>query len=225
MRLSDLELRRLLPGWMRGDAADLLLASGVDSTMARVAPQLDLLGVWGVLDRLPDAYLDELAWALDVDWYDSGASHATKADLVRNSDLVHMRLGTVDALASVVASYFGVGRVREWFDYAGRPHHFKVFTTDPSVVEDENLVRFLDMLGRTKRLSSKFDGVQIGLTGEQTVRAGVATCVRSRERHPIGWPPPDWFHAGPTGRTRARAALATRSATYQTIRIGRGEAA
>lgn len=225
MRLTDLEFSRLLPSWMRGDLADAALSAGTDLAVRGVAPQLDRLTVWGVLDDLPDEYLDELAWALDVDWYDSGAPHATKADLVRRSDLVHARLGTVDALSSVVASYFGVGRVREWFDYAGDPHHFKVFVTDPSVTEDENLVRFLDMLGKTKRLSSKFDGVQVGLTGEQTVLAGVATCIRSRETHCLGWPPGDWWRPGPTGRTRARAGVATRSATRQTIRIGHREEA
>lgn len=221
LRLTDLEMRRLLPSWMQGDLPDLLLARGVDGTMSRVAPDLDLLSIWQALDSLPEAVLDELAWQLDIDWYDSGASVATKADLVLRSDLVHMRLGTVDALASVVASYFGVGRVREWFDYAGDPHHFKVFTTDPSVVEDQNLIRFLDMLGKVKRLSSKFDGVQVGLTGEQTVHAGVATRITSIETHHLGYPPPYDFHVGPTGRTRARTGMATRVATRQTYTIGR----
>ena len=221
MRLTDLEFRRLLPSWMRGDLADLALGRGVDSTLRRVAPDLDLLSVWQAIDRLPEPVLDELAWALDIRWYDSGASIQTKRDLVLKSDLVHMRLGTVDALASVVASYFGVGRVREWFDYAGDPHHFKVFTTDPSVVEDESLTRFLDMLYKVKRLSSKFDGVQVGLTGEQRVYAGVATLITSVETHYLGYPPPYGFHVGPTGRTRARTGVSTRVATKQTFTIGR----
>lgn len=221
MRLSDLEMRRLLPAWMQGDDADLALASGVDESLRRVAPDLDLLSVWQAIDRLPEPVLDELAWALDIRWYDSGASIQTKRDLVLKSDLVHMRLGTVDALASVVASYFGVGRVREWFDYAGDPHHFKVFTTDPSVVEDETLTRFLDMLYKVKRLSSKFDGVQVGLTGEQRVYAGVATLITSVETHYLGYPPPYGFHVGPTGKTRARAGVSTRVATKQTFTIGR----
>lgn len=221
VRLSDLEFVRLLPTWMRGEIADILLARGVDETMRRTAPQLDRLSVWNVIGQLPEAYLDELAWGLDIDWYDTGASIDVKRSLVLNSDLVHMRLGTVDALASVVTSYFGVGRVREWFDYAGDPHHFKVFTTDPSVVEDQNLIRFLEMLGKTKRLSSKFDGVQVGLTGEQTVYAGVATRITSIETHLLGYPPPYDFHIGPTGKTRARAGMATRVATRQTFAIGK----
>lgn len=185
MRLGDLEIARLLPTWMRSDAADLALASGVDSVVRAAAPEVAVLSVWDCLDRLPEPYLDELAWALGVAWYDRSAPVETKVDLVRKSDLVHRSLGTVAAVESVVSSYFGVGRVMEWCDYDGLPHHFKVFTTDPSAV-GENLGRFLEMLRKVKRLSSVFDGIMIGLTGEQRARVGVATRVTSRETIHLG---------------------------------------
>ena len=188
LRLGDLEFVRLLPTWMRGDLADVALAQGVDEVIRDLAPQVAVLSVWDCLDQLPDAYLDELAWSLDVRWYDSGASHDTKVDLVRNSDRVHQKLGTVGAVESVVSSYFGAGRVMEWPDYDGKPHHFKVFTTDPSAV-GENLPRFLDMLRKVKRLSSVFDGVMIGLTGEQTARHGMVTKITSRETIELGVTP------------------------------------
>lgn len=188
LRLGDIEFVRLLPTWMRGDLADVALAQGVDEVIRDLAPQVAVLSVWDCLDQLPDAYLDELAWALDVRWYDSGASHDTKVDLVRNSDRVHQKLGTVGAVESVVSSYFGAGRVMEWPDYDGQPHHFKVFTTDPSAV-GENLERFLDMLRKVKRLSSVFDGVMIGLTGEQVARVGIVTKITSRETIELGVTP------------------------------------
>ena len=188
LRLGDLEFVRLLPTWMRGDLADMALAQGVDEVMRAAAPQLAVLSVWDCLDMLPEAYLDELAWALDVRWYDSGASYETKVDLIRNSDHVHSKLGTVGAVESVVSSYFGTGRVMEWPDYDGQPHHFKVFTTDPSAV-GENLDRFLDMLRKVKRLSSVFDGIMIGLTGEQRARVGMATKITSRETIELGVTP------------------------------------
>lgn len=188
LRLGDIEFVRLLPTWMRGDLADVALTQGVDEVIRDLAPQVAVLSVWDCLDQLPDAYLDELAWALDVRWYDSGASHATKVDLIRNSDRVHSKLGTVGAVESVVSSYFGAGRVMEWPDYDGQPHHFKVFTTDPSAV-GENLPRFLDMLRKVKRLSSVFDGIMIGLTGEQTARHGMVTKITSRETIELGVTP------------------------------------
>ena len=53
----------------------------------------------------------------------------------------------------------------------------------------ENLERFLDMLAKVKRLSSKFDGIMIGLTGEQQARYGMATKVTSRETIELGVTP------------------------------------
>ncbi|MDM8289086.1 phage tail protein I [Slackia piriformis] len=188
LRLGDLEFVRLLPTWMRGDVADVALAQGVDEAVRGLAPQIAVLSVWDCLDQLPEDYLDELAWALDVRWYDSGADYETKVDLVRNSDMVHRKLGTVGAVESVVSSYFGAGRVMEWQDYDGQPHHFKVFTTDPSAV-GENLPRFLDMLRKVKRLSSVFDGIMIGLTGEQTAQYGMVTKITSRETIQLGVTP------------------------------------
>lgn len=188
LRLNDIEFARLLPTWMRGDLTDAALAQGVDEAVLALAPQIAVLSVWDCLDDLPEAYLDELAWALDVRWYDSGADVQVKRDLIRNSDLVHAKLGTVGAVESVVSSYFGAGRVMEWPEYDGEPHHFKVFTTDPSAV-GENLPRFLDMLAKVKRLSSVFDGIMIGLTGEQRARYGMLTKVTSRETIELGATP------------------------------------
>lgn len=219
MRLTDLELRRLLPSWMQGDAADLALSRGVDTAVRRTAPELDLLSIWNALDQLPEAVLDELAWSLDIGWYDSGAPRPVKADLVRQSDLVHAKLGTVAAVESVIRSYFGSGRVKEWPEYAGEPHHFKVYSTNPTLVY-ERYTQFLSMLAKTKRLSSKLDAIEIGITGEGTVRAGVAVVMSDRVTYRVGYPPEPPVSIGPSGRSRARSSVAVRTTTVATYGIG-----
>lgn len=219
MRLTDLELRRLLPAWMQADAADIALAAGVDAAVHRTAPDLDLLSVWQALDSLPEAVLDELAWSLDVGWYDSGASQPVKADLVRRSDLVHAKLGTVAAVESVIRSYFGSGRVKEWPEYAGEPHHFKVYSTNPELVYTR-YTQFLSMLAKTKRLSSKLDAIEIGITGEGTVRAGVGVLMSDRVTYRVGYPPDPPVSIGPSGRSRARSSVAVRTTTVATYGIG-----
>ena len=219
MRLTDFELRRLLPAWMQADAADLALAAGVDAAVRRTAPDLDLLSVWQALDALPEAVLDELAWSLDVGWYDSGASQPVKADLVRQSDLVHAKLGTVAAVESVIRSYFGSGRVKEWPEYAGEPHHVKVYSTNPTLVY-ERYAQFLSMLAKTKRLSSKLDAIEIGITGESEVHAGVGVVMSDRVTYRVGYPPDPPVSVGPSGRSRARSSVAVRTTTVATYGIG-----
>lgn len=226
MRLSDLDFQRLLPPWMRGDAADLALSGGVDETLRRVAPQLSTLTVWDAIDRLPEAYLDELAWALDVWWYMPDAPLETKRGLIRNSDRVHQKLGTVTSVESVVSDYFGTGRVREWFEYEGLPHHFKVFTTEPSAV-NENLQRFLTILERVKRKSSKFDGIQIGLTGEQHLHVGVANRNTTLLTAHFGTKEQYWdlmdYQISPSCRTVLHTGVRTVRSDVMTIRLGSEE--
>lgn len=214
MRLNQVEMRPLLPTWMRGDAADLGLSKGVEDALRPAADKADRLTIWDKLDDLPDAYLDELAWSLDVDWYDQGADHSAKAEIIRQADFVHQKLGTVSAVESVISTYFRVGRVREWPEYGGLPHHFKVFTTDPSAVND-NLIRFLDLLYKVKRLSSVFDGVQIGLTGEQYAHCGMGVRDCSIRTVYLG------VRRGSTVETvEANKAAISHTAIYRTIQLG-----
>lgn len=212
VRLGNLTFNALLPAWMRGDVADMALAAGVDEAMWRASPELAILTVWDVIDQLPEAYLDELAWSLDIRWYDSGAPIETKRRLVLESDRVHQSLGTVAAVESVVTSYFGDSQVIEWFDYDGRPHHFKVFTTDASGVT-ANMGRFLDMLEKVKRLSSKLDGIVIGLVANCEAHIGTAVMM-SR------WQTFDWVETEFTGREDAHIWAALGMALHTDIDWG-----
>jgi hypothetical protein len=74
VKLSDLEFVRLLPQFMREDPAVRGLAAGIDSIVPALAERLETLSTWDCLDKLPEAELDELAWELNIPWYNYGAS-------------------------------------------------------------------------------------------------------------------------------------------------------
>lgn len=180
MRLDDVRMEALLPSWMRDNADDVVLSQAADRVIREIYQHAQLLTSWDKIDRLPEGVLDRLAEELDIEWYDTGASIETKRALIKTSDYVHAHKGTVAAVESIVGSYFGDGRVMEWFEYAGDPHHFKVYTTNPTLVNDR-LKAFLAMLEKVKRKSSKLDGILIGLTGEQTIFQGAATHTHTHE--------------------------------------------
>ena len=46
------------------------------------------------IDQLNDAELDEMAWELNIQWYDSTAPIETKRAVIRSSDRVYAKLGT-----------------------------------------------------------------------------------------------------------------------------------
>ena len=185
MRLRDVQTARMLPSWMREDPCDAALASAIDPVMRSMAEDLTLLTVWNRIDDLPESVLDELAWALSIEWWDAEAPLEAKRTILRQSDLVHAKKGTPAAVESVVSAYFGEGRVEEWFEYGGRPHHYRILTPNASLVH-ENLDKFLALLSKVARLSSKLDTVTVSLKYRGSLYSGCAQ--RSGERAHVAMP-------------------------------------
>lgn len=185
MKLSDLEFRRLLPAFMRDDGAVKGLALAMDAIVPQLEASIKTLSTWDSIDQLSEAELDDLAWELNILWYDTGANIDIKRDVVKNSDLVYRRLGTKWAVESVIKSYFGDGYISEWFEYEGEPGRFRVFTANPSVTE-EKFGEFINLLNKVKRASAKLDGIFITLTGQMPLYAGMAVHQSGYERYEIG---------------------------------------
>lgn len=185
MKLEQIDLVKLLPEFMRGDRANNGLAAGTNIVLRDVATKAKLLTVWNRIDNMTDEQLDELAWELNVEWYKSTADIQTKRAIIKSSDKVHAKLGTKWAVEQIITDYFGSGAVREWWEYGGEPYHFKVFSTNPGLV-NEHHEEFLAMLEVVKRKSAWLDAVIISLTGEMNIFAGVATHDLTFETHTMG---------------------------------------
>lgn len=185
MKLESLEFIRLLPQFMQDDPAVQGLAAAVDKVIPRLASAAANLSTWDRIDYLSEAELDALAWELNIQWYDAGAQIDIKRDLIKNSDRVYQHLGTKWAVENVARSYFGECRVEEWFEYGGAPGRFRIYTSNPSVV-NEKLEDFLYVLGKVKRASAKLDGIIITLAAELPISSGLALHEIGHEQYAIG---------------------------------------
>lgn len=173
MKLNTIDFVRLLPRFMQDDSAVRGLAAGIDSIIPRLSEDIKKLSTWDHIDDLPESELDSLAWELNIFWYDFDASADVKRDLIKNSDKVYQHLGTKWAVENVVSSYYGDGRVEEWFEYGGQPGHFRVVSSNPSLSR-EKFDEFLSIVNKVKRASAKFDGIGIETGGTLVASAGVA---------------------------------------------------
>ena len=185
MKLSDLEFIKLLPEFMRNDDAVRGLASGIDSIIPQLAAEVEKLSTWDCIDKLSEAELDDLAWELNILWYDTGATIDVKRNIVRDSDAVYKRLGTKWAVENVINTYFGDGYIEEWFQYGGDPGRFRVYSSNPTLNESK-FAEFLNLLNKVKRASSQLDGVFITLSGQMNLHAGVALHEHGAEQYNIG---------------------------------------
>ena len=185
MKLSDLEFIKLLPQFMQEDCSVRGLAAGIDSIVPQLAAEIEKLSTWDCIDKLTEAELDELAWELNVLWYDMSAPIDVKRNLVRESDQVYQKLGTKWAVENVINTYFGDGNIEEWFQYGGEPGRFRVYSSNPTLNEGK-FTEFLNLLNKVKRASAQLDGVFITLSGEMNLHTGVALHEIGSEQYGIG---------------------------------------
>ena len=185
MKLSNIEFIKLLPQFMQNDDAVRGLAAGIDSIIPQLAADLEKLSTWDCINKLSAKELDELAWELNIPWYDTGAPIDVKRNLILDSDKVYKKLGTKWAVENVINTYFGDGYVEEWFQYGGDPGRFRVYSTNPTLNESE-FSEFLHLLNKVKRASAKLDGIFITLTGQMNLCMGTALHEIGEEQYNIG---------------------------------------
>lgn len=181
----DIDFTRALPTSLKEDETINTLGRVIAAELQKNIELSRLNIIYPRIDELPEHLLDVLAYDLHIDWYDPDAPAAVKRDIIKQSVKIHKRMGTKYAVESVVKTYFGSGEVREWHEYGGEPHHFKILTDNPSVT-DENAEQFFRILDIVKRKSSWLETILITLTGESTLTMGVAYKEFTRESHLIG---------------------------------------
>lgn len=183
MRLSDVDILQLVPLFMRTNGAVKGLAEGSNTLARQAAALIPLLSRWNQIDSMTDAQLDAMAWELDISWYDSMAAIESKRAIIKESDLVHAKLGTKWAVESILSAYYGDAYVEEWWQYGAEPHHFKILTTNPEMLKDQE--KFYFFLNTVKRKSSWFDGVTVTITGDTPVYVGPVHVEHTHETYII----------------------------------------
>jgi phage tail P2-like protein len=182
--LYDVDFTRTLPSVLKEDERLLALGQVIAIELQRNIHMSRLNIIYPRIDELDETLLDILAYDLHIDWYNPDSSPDIKREIIKESVRVHKRLGTKYAVESVVRAYFGSGEVREWYEYGGDAHHFKIISSNPSIT-NEQATRFFQMLEVVKRKSSWLDSVLISLTGDSFLYLGTLIHEFAREAHII----------------------------------------
>lgn len=165
MNLNDCDMKRLLPMFMRKDEANRSLSDSVSSITRELSNRIRLLSVWNQINDMSSAELDELAWELNITWYNPNASVDIKRQIVKDSDLVYSKMGTKWAVERVANTYFGESRVKEWFEYGGMPFCFRIETANQKI-QSTLANEFMRMLNIIKRASSHLDTIEVSASGD-----------------------------------------------------------
>ena len=159
MKVSELEFVRLLPAFMRDDEAAIALSKAMNRLIGEPSKRLKTLRVWDNIDNLNEAECDELAWELDVDWYDStGMSLGEKQATLKIAQQIKRKRGTKWAVEQLISAYFGEGYIMEWYEMYGTPYTFVALTTNPHITA-QNFGKFVEAVKAAKNVRSHLAGV------------------------------------------------------------------
>nr|DAF27745.1 MAG TPA: tail protein [Caudoviricetes sp.] len=184
MKTANTDLMQLIPLFMRSDEFVQATAQAVNDIMSHADPAK--LRTWDQLDKLTHEELDELAWELNVLWYNAAGTLEQKREQIRTSDNAWRTLGTVYAVEMVISQLFGSGKLEEFWEYEdGRPHHFRISLSDPSVLTPAGEKEFRRVLELVKRKSQILDTIRLVM--EQKFNAFIAVVPHdiTRENHTI----------------------------------------
>ena len=165
MILKDVDLLKLQTIFMQQDKTTKAMCAALTPQIKDIANSISKCIIFADIDNLDEGVLDQLAFELDITWYDPTASTDIKKALIKNSDKVHMYMGTPYAVEQVIQDYFGDGYVEEWYKYSGDPYHFRVITSNPSVT-GELAELFASAIDKVKRKSAVIDNVVVELIAQ-----------------------------------------------------------
>ena len=175
MRLNDVNLLQLLPRFMRGDPVAVALCAALRPGLDRAADGVARMQLRDYAN-LPEDVLDELAWQMNVTWYDPDADLTAKRAIIANAMEVYQTIGAPWAVEQVARDYFGDAEVQEWPEYGGEPYHFRVHTG--SIVEGtRNAEKFRRIVEQMQNLRSLLDTVLVE-TELPTVSSHIAASMQ-----------------------------------------------
>ncbi len=122
----DINIFTHLPQSLSNDKGIVNLFKAVDKELKEIVNKKKYLYLIANIDILPEKIIELLAWQWHVDFWDGDLSLDRKRALVKNSIRWHCIKGTPAAVEEVVRAAYGNCDLQEWFNYDGKPYHFRV---------------------------------------------------------------------------------------------------
>ena len=171
INIYDVKLLDLLPPNLRGDLDIIAASQAVDTEFQVMTSSIKNVLTFADIDNARSEVVDNLAWELNTDYYDSSLSLETRRELVRKALIQRMTKGTPSAIEGIVKTLFGEGTVEEWFDYAGAPYYFRVLTENSSVTGDL-ANQFATAIEAVKNLRSRLEVVIVTMSADMGLYLG-----------------------------------------------------
>ncbi len=155
---------KLLPDILRKDKRLKAFAELEDKNFKEVSAKLPYLFVYK-LENLSDSELEELAWQFDIskiEW-ELATDRKQKEELIKNNILLKAKRGTPWAIKRVLELLGLKGQLQEWFEYDGKPYHFKlnIFSKN-KYISPQTEDKLIQLINQYKNERSHIEKISIG---------------------------------------------------------------
>lgn len=155
----DGQLADILPGNIKKKPEVEALSYALQQACRQIYQYSQRLYIFTNLESQPEEIIDLLASELRTQYYKSDLPLDAKRQLVKNTLIWYMSAGTPKAVEELVATIFGKGKVKEWFEYGDNPFFFKI-ETDAVITQEMNDF-FSVMIQHVKNTRSHLRAIEI----------------------------------------------------------------
>lgn len=163
IKLSGSRFTDIMPENLAEQPENQALAYAVGRQVEKLLAYADGARTYAAIYAVPEKVLDLLAVELRTPSYDENFSIKVKRTLIAESLLFYAQMGTPAAVNRIIETIFQAGHISEWWEYGGKPYHFKAYTTNPAITSDD-VEEFKRVLGTVKRLSAWLDEIVLDLS-------------------------------------------------------------
>ena len=163
IKLYNSELIKILPEHLNKDAYVQAFGYALDKQICKLLDKCKCIEIWSNPSNVDEKLLDYIAAELKTQYYSTDLEVDIKRRLVANTMVFYKKAGTKKSVEELVSILFGEGEVKEWHEYGGNPHHFKVITSNTNITDDV-IEKMNDIIKRIKRKTARLDSVEISLS-------------------------------------------------------------
>lgn len=187
MDLSNIDLLSLQPSYLQQDKFVQALCKALNPYFQKLSDDTKLCFIYGRIDELEEEVIDSLAWQFHVDFYDYTLSLDQKRELVKKSKRLHQIKGTPAAVEEACTTVFGQTKLKEWFEYGGKPYFFGIDVDITEVGASPEELKKLDILiDAYKNKRSWIDYINLFIASRGNIYVGTAT-VMAEEISVLPW--------------------------------------
>lgn len=179
IKLPVAELLDFLPSSLKNNTDMICLSYALKKAVERLLVFERSAMVYNFIDELPEQVLDALACDLHVDWYNYSYSIDIKRAVIKNSIKIYQKMGTKYAVETALRDIYKGAEATEWFEYGGKPYHFKIDVDISREGMTENTgSEIAEKVNFYKNLRSHCDGIYYHLKMDPAnVSAAACTCI------------------------------------------------